>query len=68
MIRKNDVAEFVGQIIDVFEDFLEDRQIQVKNPEKEDDPVVANLYGCDYGEIQSGIEAVLTNWGVIKRE
>ena len=60
-------AELVAQIIEVFEDFLDDRGIVLHNEEKTDSgDNAANIYGTDYGEIQSGIEFVLENWGLLK--
>ncbi len=60
-------AELVAQIIEVFEDFLDDRGIVLHNDEKADSgDNVANIYGTDYGEIQSGIEFVLESWGLLK--
>jgi len=59
-IKEQDLQEFIGQIIDVFEDFLDDRKIQVDNPEqKETDDPVAIIYGSDYGELRDKIENIL---------
>lgn len=70
------VPEFVGQIIEIFEAFLEDRHIVIDNIEKQwaitddhmDPDEVANIYGCDYGELQSEIETLLSRWNIIKEE
>ena len=35
-IHKDDKAEFVGRIIDVFEDFLDEKNIHIPNSERED--------------------------------
>ena len=61
-ISENDKAEFVGQIIDVFEDFLESKGIDIPNDEKDDDDNSAIIYGTDYGEIQTDLEELLQNW------
>ena len=68
-ISKDDLPEFTGQIIDIFEDFLNDRNIVLDNPEKEeaikdgDDPdELANIFGSDYGELQTAIESTMINW------
>ena len=68
-ISKDDLPEFTGQIIDIFEDFLDDRNIVLDNPEKEEaikdgeDPdEIANIYGSDYGELQTAIESTMINW------
>ena len=60
-------AELVAQIIEVFEDFLDDRGIVLHNEEKTDSgDNAANIYGTDYGELQSGVEWVLNEWGLLK--
>jgi hypothetical protein len=65
-VNENLKAEFVGQIIDIFEDFLEEKGISIDNPEKEDDPDnAAIIYGSDYGALQDQLEAMLRNWGLI---
>lgn len=63
--------EFIGQIIDTFEDFLEEKGIDIPNDEKDDrdDPEsAAIIYGTDYGQLQTALEGLLLNWGVIERE
>ena len=32
-INKNDKEEFIGQIIDLFEDFLDEKNVKISNPE-----------------------------------
>lgn len=66
-------GEFVGQIIDGFEDFLESKGISIENPEKqeavndgEDPDSICIIYGTDYGELQSYIESTLINWGLLQ--
>jgi hypothetical protein len=68
-ISKDDLPEFTGQIIDIFEDFLNDRNIVLDNPEKEEaikdgsEPdELANIFGSDYGELQTAIESTMINW------
>ena len=34
MIQNEDAIEFIGQIIDIFEDFLEAKKIDIPNQEK----------------------------------
>lgn len=65
----NATAEFVGQLIDIFEDFLEDKNMHIENPEwledpdhDPDDPVC--IYGMDYGYLQTRIEDLLDNWNI----
>lgn len=60
-------TELIAQLIEVFEDFLDDRGIVLDNDEKaESGESAANVYGTDYGEIQTGLETVLRNWGILK--
>ena len=68
-LKRDDVPEFVGQIIDIFEDFLDERGVILENPERNKDPGVdpesaANIYGSNYGELQDTIEDTLVNWGI----
>lgn len=68
-VSQKDAPEFIGQIIDVFEDFLESRHINIPNPEKTylenaaDDPVI--IYGTDYGDLQNMLKDMLENWGIV---
>ena len=54
--------ELVGQVIDIFEDFLENKGVNIDNPEKSEAVAVATqggidesecaiLYGSDYDEL-----------------
>lgn len=70
-----EIAQFTGEIIEIFEDFLERKQIVIANDEKDDaiadgeDPAcIGNIYGTDYGELQSDIEETLLRWRLIKEE
>ena len=54
--------ELLGQIIDVFEDFLEEKGIDILNPEKEEDDNPAILYGSDYDVLSDQIESILRLW------
>lgn len=58
--------EYIGQIIDIFEDFLTKRSINIDNIEKEDqDPnECAIIYGTDYGELQTALESLMKNWRI----
>jgi hypothetical protein len=66
MLNRDGVREFVGQIIDIFEDFLEDRNIELQNSEREQSGAdAAIIYGTDYGQLQYHIEETLHNCGLI---
>lgn len=36
-IKAEDLPEFAGQIIDIFEDFLEEKGVLIDNPERDED-------------------------------
>ena len=67
--------EFLGQIMDEIDDFLEERGVHLPESDKElmednrlDDydysrPV---LYGTDYGDLSNRIECVLNAWRVFE--
>ena len=67
LIKQGDIGEFVGQIIDIFEDFLAERNIDIPNEDKEQSgDEAAIIYGMDYGELQTAIEDTLHNWGLFE--
>lgn len=57
--------EFLNDIITVFENFLEDKGIEIENPDKEQSENPSNIYGVDYGDMESEIECVLRRWKVL---
>lgn len=61
------LLEFIGQIICVFEDFLDNKGIVIPNPER-DDESDASIYGDDYFNLESGIYDVLEKWGVLEEK
>lgn len=70
-VKREEVDELVGQIIDTFEDFLEEKNIDIENPEKIQAEIhgsalgdVCILYGTDYDKLQSAIEETLIKWGL----
>ena len=70
MINREEMAEFTGQVIDIFEDFLDDKGIVIHNPEREadDEENSANIYGNDYGYLQSRITELTENWKLTTEE
>lgn len=65
--------EFICEIIEHFENFLDMKGIELDNPEKqeavdagEEEDSICNIYGTDYGWLQSDIEGSLKSWGLIK--
>ena len=67
-ISENDRAEFIGQIIDIFEDFLGEKGITIPNSEKNetDDENTAIIYGSDYGYCQDRLEEMMRNWKILE--
>lgn len=55
--------ESVATIIDIFEDFLEERNVTIDNPDKDGDETEAIIYGEDFDILMSGIIGVLENSG-----
>lgn len=66
IVKEDEKVEFIGQIIDIFEDFLEDNGIEIPNSEREDENNSAIIYGSDYGCLQEDLEKCMKAWGVIK--
>lgn len=56
--------EFIGQIIDIFEDFLADRGVSICNSEKprEYDDVI--IYGSDYESLSRKLIELIDNWSI----
>ena len=62
-IKQTDEAEFIGQFIDVFEDFLDSKGICIDNADRdEDDDNAAIIYGEDYDILADEILSILHNW------
>lgn len=64
-LKHEEKLEFLHDIIDVFENFLEDKGIEIDNPDKAQSENPANIYGTDYGDMESEIECVLRRWKVL---
>ena len=74
-IQREELTEFIGQILDVFEDYLEEKGVSILNEDRqaaieagEDPEGLCILYGSDYGELQSGIKEILYHWDLISRD
>ena len=67
-VDKNNTPEFLARIIDIFEDFLEEKGIDIDNPEKEDNDDAAIIYGSDYGILQDRLKDLMKAWGIIRDE
>ena len=60
-----DRLEFLGEIIDIFEDFLEEKCISWENDERNGDEDAAIFYGTEYGYIQDQLELLMRGWNVM---
>ena len=60
--------ETIAQFIDIFDDFLDWKGVDIPNDEREDDPCASNIYGTDYGYLSDRIESLLIRYGVLKGE
>lgn len=60
--------ETIAQFIEIFEDFLDEKGIDIPNDEKDDDPNASTIYGTDYGILSDRIESLLTELNVLERE
>ena len=67
-MREQERAEFLGQIIDIFEDFLESKGIDLDNPEKAQSEGPAIIYGSDYGDLQESLEEMMAAWNILDRK
>lgn len=72
MITPENQPEFIGQIIDIFEDFLTEKGVTLNNPEiqeaideGEDPKDLAIISGSDYSSLQDSLTAMLTEWHVL---
>ena len=62
-------ADFIGQLIDIFEDFLDEKGISIENEERdEDDDSAAIIFGSDYDALAEQLTETMTRWGVLKKE
>lgn len=52
-------------IIEVFEDFLDERGIILENEDKKEDADASNIYSMDYAELEDNVKDVLDKWGLI---
>lgn len=60
--------ETIATFIDAFEDFLEFKGVDIKNPERDDDPCASLIYGTDYAVLSDKIEDLLIRYGVLKSQ
>lgn len=64
-LTQADKAELFGQMIDVFEDFLDEKHVWFKNNEREDTEDAAIIFGTDYDAIVQKLKGILEAWNLI---
>ena len=59
--------EFIGQIIDVFEDFLTAKGVEIKSEDDDDLPLEekAIIFGEDYYSLEERLETLMKKWKVL---
>lgn len=62
-IQKTEVEEFIGQIIDEFEDFLAQKNVCITEPAEEDEAI---LTGDNYDKLKTRLEKMLMEWGILR--
>lgn len=67
---KDNKEEFLGQLIDCFEDFLDEKKITLNNHERDEtikdgNDSAAIIYGQDYDNIRDKLNNILTNWEIL---
>lgn len=70
LANDSDAGELVGQMIDIFEDLLTDKCVELLErilDEKIDSEIPVVLCGSDYDALASSIKATLKNWGAISK-
>ena len=74
LLSNSDRMEMLGCIIDIFEDWLEEKGItaeDIPNPEREENEMdldgenTAIIYGSDYDFLTSQVESVLIRSGIL---
>lgn len=72
---RSERLETLACIIELFEDFLEARGIDIPNEDKdqavedgEDPDCISLIYGCDYGALESDLEDLLIRLGMMEKE
>lgn len=66
--NNTEAMELVATIIEVFEDFLDEKGIVINNPDKADAPDASNIYGMDFGYMMYPILDILKKAGTISEE
>ena len=72
-VIQEEEEEFIGQIIDTFEDFLDDKDVIIPNEERDTDEdldaeMSVNIYGADYDYISDELRKIFRRWNIIRPE
>lgn len=57
--------ETIAQFVDIFDDFLDYKGVDIPNDERDQDPCASNIYGTDYGWVADRIETLLMQLNVL---
>ena len=64
-LSNSERLETLGCIIELFEDFLDEKGIVIPNNEKEQSEGPCNIYGTDYGNLSDDLEHLLIRLGMM---
>ena len=68
VVLEGERPEFLGQLVDIVEDFLAEHDVRIKNDERDTDPDpdgAAIIYGSDYDELRERFTHMMTAWHVL---
>lgn len=60
------LIEFCVDVIEAFEDFLDERGIVIENDEKAESEGPCNIYGTDFGELENAVTSILYSYGLVE--
>lgn len=63
-VQPDDTPDFIGQMIDIVEDFLEEKKVTIDHPEKENEPdeSAAIIYGSDYDALAEKFKDLMKSY------
>ena len=66
--RNQEKMALLCDSIEAFEEMLDEKGIVIPNEEKDEDQDSSNIYGSDYGDLESRIEEILIKYELLKEE
>lgn len=60
-----DRLEFLGEIIDIFEDFLEEKGVMWENDERDECDDSAIFYGTEYAQVEDQLDSLMRGWNIL---